>query len=573
MVGRDAEMTAIADAVKRVAGGEGREVLLVSGEAGLGKTTLVAEAARSAFDDGACVLFGHCEEDLATPYQLFAEALGHYVTHAPENQLLAHVEAHGSELSRLVPALASRIPDLPPSKATDSDTERFLLFAAVVGLLATVSDAQPVVLVLDDLQWADKGSLLLLRHLASADPPMRVLVLGTYRDSELSRTPSPADTLAALHRLNGVSRIELAGLDDTGVVAFMEAAAGHDPRRRRRSDSPTPSTARPTATRSSSARCCATCPRRGPSTRTTPGGGWPRSRSSSWPCPTACARSSGRGSAPGRRTPGGCCRWRRSSAVTSTSTSWPGPSKTGEDDLLDILDAAAAAALVRELADASGRYNFAHALIQHTLYEDMGPNRRARAHRQVAEALEELCGDRPGNRVGELARHWVAATQPIDLARPSTTHARRATPPWPPWPPPTPLATTPRPWSSIRQEPEADPCSASTWPSGSGRPSARPVTLPPAPPSSAPHAAPPTSATFNASWPPPWPTTGAGQRGRVDRRRVGRDPGARTHAAPSRRCRPGARAGHPLLGGQPRRITGTSDGAGHRGPGDRPRHR
>ena len=113
-------------------------MLLVSGEAGLGKTTLVAEAARSAFDNGACVLFGHCEEDLATPYQLFAEALGHYVTHAPEDQLLAHVEAHGSELSRLVPALASSIPDLPPSKATDSDTERFLLFAAVVGLLATV---------------------------------------------------------------------------------------------------------------------------------------------------------------------------------------------------------------------------------------------------------------------------------------------------------------------------------------------------------------------------------------------------------------------------------------------------
>ncbi len=226
VVGRDAEATAIGDAVKRVAGGDGREVMIVSGEAGLGKTTLVAESARAAFNDGACVLFGHCEEDLATPYQLFAEALGHYVTHAPETQLLAHVGAHGSELSRLVPALNGRIPDLPPSKATDSDTERFLLFAAVVGLLAMMSEVQPIVLVLDDLQWADKGSLLLLRHLASADRPMRVLVLGTYRDTELSRTHPLTDTLAALHRLNGVSRIELAGLDDSGVVSFLEAAAG-----------------------------------------------------------------------------------------------------------------------------------------------------------------------------------------------------------------------------------------------------------------------------------------------------------------------------------------------------------
>jgi class 3 adenylate cyclase len=226
VVGREAEMQMMTNVFKRVAGGEGREVLLVSGEAGLGKTTLVAEAARAAFDTGACVLFGHCEEDLATPYQLFAEALGHYVTHAPEEQLLAHVEAHGSELSRLVPALATRIRELPPSKATDSDTERFLLFAAVVGLLGTMSQEQPVVLVLDDLQWADKGSLLLLCHLVAAEQAMRVLILGTYRDSELSQTHPLNDTLAALHRVSRVNRIDLAGLDDRGVVALLEAAAG-----------------------------------------------------------------------------------------------------------------------------------------------------------------------------------------------------------------------------------------------------------------------------------------------------------------------------------------------------------
>ena len=90
---------------------------------------------------------------------------------------------------------------------------------------------------------------------------------------------------------------------------------------------------------------------------------------------------------------------------------------TSEDDLLDVLDAAASVALVRELAGASGRYSFAHALIQRTLYDDLGPTRRARAHRRVAEALEELYGDRPGARVGELARHWRNASQPIDLAR------------------------------------------------------------------------------------------------------------------------------------------------------------
>ena len=181
----------MSDAFKRVAAGEGREVLLVSGEAGLGKTTLVAETARAAFDGGACVLFGHCEEDLATPYQLFAEALGHYVTHAPEDQLVAHVAAHGSELARLVPALASRIPDLPPSKATDTDTERFLLFAAVVGLLVDgVASTSRSCSCSTTCSGPTRRACSCLRHLTAAEQPMRVLILGTYRDSELSRVAS-----------------------------------------------------------------------------------------------------------------------------------------------------------------------------------------------------------------------------------------------------------------------------------------------------------------------------------------------------------------------------------------------
>ena len=97
---------------------------------------------------------------------------------------------------------------------------------------------------------------------------------------------------------------------------------------------------------------------------------------------------------------------------------------TPEDELLDVLDAATAVALVREVAD-TGRYCFAHALIQHTLYEDLGHNRRARAHRRIAEALEELCGDRPLARLGELARHWVTATQPIDLTK-AISYSRQA---------------------------------------------------------------------------------------------------------------------------------------------------
>ena len=416
VIGREVELSIIGDAVKAIADGEAHRALLISGEAGQGKTTLVAEASRAAFDGGSCVLFGHCEQDLATPYQLFVEALGYFVAHAPEEQLLTHVATHGSELARLLPALASRIPDLPPSKATDMDSERYLLFAAVNGLLTMVSQHQPVLLVLDDLQWADKGSLLLLRHILATDQPMRLLIVGTYRDSELSQTHPLLDTLAALRRQDRVSRIELDGLDDSGVVAFMEAIAGyilddaaialaHAVYRDTDGNPFFVSELLRHLSETGFIYQDAT-------------GRWVTDHSlEKMTLPSSVREVIG--ARVGRFGPE-AGRVLSLAAVIGRDFDLELLSRAterSEDDLLDILDAASRSALVREIADAQGRFVFVHALIQHTLYEDLGPTRRARAHRRVAEALEDICGDRPGPRVGELARHWLAADQPIDLVK------------------------------------------------------------------------------------------------------------------------------------------------------------
>jgi class 3 adenylate cyclase len=424
VVGRDAELAVIADAVKRSSEGEGREVLLVSGEAGLGKTTLVAEAARAAFASGSCVLFGHCEEGLATPYQLFTEALGHYVTNAPESQLLAHVEQFGSELARLVPALRSRMPELPPSRITDADSERYLLFEAVVGLLGAATAELPVVVVLDDLQWADSGSLQLLRHLTAAEQAMSVLLLGTYRDSELSHAHNLLDTLAALHRQRGVSRIDLSGLDDTGVLAMLEATAGY------KLDDAGVNLAHAVFRETDGnpffvSEVLRSLAETGDVYQDASGRWAARADLEQMALPESVrivigARVSRLGP--------------QASQVLSVASVigrdfdlelLARVTASSEDDLLDILEAAAAVALVREPTSASGLYSFAHALIQHTLYEDMGPNRQARAHLRVAEALEDLCGDRPGSRVGELARHWASATQPINVEK-AVRYARQA---------------------------------------------------------------------------------------------------------------------------------------------------
>ncbi len=424
VLGRETEMELIRDAAKRTAGGEGQGVVLISGEAGLGKTTLVAEAARAAFDNGTCVLFGHCEENLSTPYQLFAEALGHYVTHATEDLLLAHVDSHGTELSRLVPALSRRIPDLPPSKATDSDSERYLLFAAVVGLLSTASAIQPIILVLDDLQWADTGSLLLLRHLAESELATKMLVVGTYRHTEVARSGALVDTLGALRRQGAVSRIDLTGLDDDGVLSLMEAAAGHS------LDDAAVGLAHLLYRETDGNPFFVTEVLRHLSEtgaiHQEPTGQWVAEDGiDEMSLPDSVrevigARVVRLGKEAERVLSLAAVIGRDFDLELLTRVT-----KVSEEVLLDILDEAAAAALVRELTDAPGWYSFYHALIQHTLYEDLGPTRRARAHREVAESLEDLCGDRPGVRVGELARHWFNATQAVDLNK-AVDYSRQA---------------------------------------------------------------------------------------------------------------------------------------------------
>jgi class 3 adenylate cyclase/tetratricopeptide (TPR) repeat protein len=411
--GRELEIGALQDATKRVAEGQGREVVLISGEAGLGKTTLMAEAARKAFDSGAYVLFGHCEEDVASPYQLFAEALGHYVDHASEGQLRAHLETHGSELASLVPSLRTGIPGLPASRAQDSDTERYLLFGAVIGSLALMSQDRPVVLVFDDLQWADKGSLLLLRQLAASDLPMRVLILGTYRDSELGRSHGLLEALAGLYRQQGVSRIELTGLDDTGVVELMESAAGYP------LDEDGIELAHALYRETDGNPFFVTEVLRHLSET----GDIYQDATGHWIANGAldqaalppsvrvvvAARVGRLGPEAGRALSMAAVIGRDFDLeLLCLATRVP------QDELIDVLEDAAAAALVRELADSPGRYSFVHALIQHTLYVDLGATRRARAHRIIAESLEEQCGDHPGTRAGELARHWYSATQPVD---------------------------------------------------------------------------------------------------------------------------------------------------------------
>ncbi len=424
VVGRVAEEAAIAAAVARVAADAGREVTLVSGEAGMGKTTLAAVTARAARERGACVLFGHCEEDLSSPYQLFVEALTDFVTEIPEDQLLRDVEEFASELASLVPSLKRRIPGLSPSKAIDSDAERYLLFAAVVGLFATISQEQVVLLVLDDLQWADKGSLQLLRHLAAAPQQMRLLIVGTYRNVELPQSEALVETIAALHRQKGFRRIELSGLDESDVMTLMEATVGRSLDRAEVASLAAAVYGETDGNPFFVNELLRHLSETGAISEDFSGAPATEGTVHELVLPDSirevvAARLLRLGPASGR--------------VLSVAAVIGGDfevdllaraSGTREDELLDILEAAAAAGLVREPDGVPGRFRFTHALIRRTLYEALGAHRRARAHRAVATALEELWGHHPGPRIGELARHWSSA-RPLDVTR-AVGYARRA---------------------------------------------------------------------------------------------------------------------------------------------------
>ena len=223
-VGRGHELERLLSAWQTALAG-GVRTVLIAGEPGVGKTRLAGEWSQQAYEQGAVVLYGRCDEDLGAPYQPFAEALRSLVPCMGADRLrgLRGVEA----LLPLVPGLTDVVPDLAPPTRADPDTERYALFDALVALLEIASASTPIVLILDDLHWAAKPTLLLLRHLLRFGDHARVQIVATYRSTDLDRSHPLAAMLADLHRDGTANRLNLSGLDEDDVTAYV-AEAGYD---------------------------------------------------------------------------------------------------------------------------------------------------------------------------------------------------------------------------------------------------------------------------------------------------------------------------------------------------------
>ncbi|MDP9236681.1 MAG: protein kinase [Chloroflexota bacterium] len=401
-VGRAPEQEQLAAALDRAIEGAGSLVMVV-GEPGIGKTRLLEQFAAHARTAGALVLVGRCYDgDWAPPFSPFVEAIKQHATHTPQQRLRAQLGNDAGVLARIVPALHERLPNIAEPPAIPAEGERYRLLEAVSDTLGRLAAKRPLVLVLDDLHWADKGTIAMLQQVARTSATQPILVLGAYRDVELDRTYPLADALAGLRREKNFERIALRGLDGAEVAELLDAIAEQDV---------------PAALSEAIAR----------ETDGNPffikevllhlveekkivqqDGTWTSKLSiAEMGIPEGVREVIGRRLSRVSET---CGRMLTVASALTAGFSWEAISAicdAGDTALLDAVDEALGAQLIVERE--RGRYDFTHALIRHTLYEELSTPRRVLLHRQIGEALERLYVADLSAHVGELAHHFYEA--------------------------------------------------------------------------------------------------------------------------------------------------------------------
>ncbi|HZC90126.1 MAG TPA: BTAD domain-containing putative transcriptional regulator, partial [Mycobacterium sp.] len=396
-VGRGLELERLLSTWEAALGG-GACAALIAGEPGVGKTRLAGEWSREAYEQGAVVLYGRCDEDLGAPYQPFAEALRSMVPCVGTSRLrgLRGVEA----LLPLVPGLVDVLPDLAAPTRADPDTERYALFDAVVALLEVASTEAPVVLVLDDLHWAAKPTLLLLRHLLRFGDRARVQIVGTYRSTDLDRSHPLAAMLADLHRDGTASRISLGGLDEDDVSAYV-AKAGYDDEELGH--------ALASVTGGNPFFLIEALRHVDES-----GGVWDPSTLPQGVREAVSRRLS--------RLPIETNKALAAAAVVGSRFALDLVERVVGDDLVDAFDEASKAGIVIE--EPGGRYRFNHAIVRQSLLAELPSMRRMRLHQRIATTLE----DEPGaddELLAELAHHYFECAWAGNAAK-AVEYCRRA---------------------------------------------------------------------------------------------------------------------------------------------------
>ncbi|MDP2773859.1 MAG: AAA family ATPase [Nocardioides sp.] len=394
-VGRRAEVERL-EAIWAAVEDDRRQLVFVGGEPGVGKTRLVAEAASALREHGATVLWGACREDLDIPYRPFVAILEQaFDQAAPE--ALAEISPSAAAPLRRLTASASRHWPGDEAPASGDRESRPVLFDAVLRVLLAVAERAPLVLVLEDLHWAQEPTLALLSHVAESTAGEQLLVLATRRTTAPDRTDAVTYALAELHRLDGVERIDLVGLSTEDVAEYLSRQSGVS---------------------RASARAAASVLR-------DQTGGNPFFLQEYWHDLETrgglAAMRSGSAQAPrsvqdalDRRLAAFDANHARVVELAAVAGDLVDPSvlvQAGDLDsavVLEGIDFGVRAGLLATDPDGGG-YRFAHALARQAVLGRMSSNGRAATHARVAEVLEGRLGEDDPGLVAQLAHHFVQA--------------------------------------------------------------------------------------------------------------------------------------------------------------------
>ncbi|MFZ0889524.1 MAG: AAA family ATPase, partial [Candidatus Binataceae bacterium] len=399
-VGRAGELARLLKKLDETRGGRGAMVMLV-GEPGIGKSRTCEQFAESVRRRDALVLSGRCYEgEWAPPFGPFAEAIAEYARITEPETIRRELGFGGPPLARLVPALRERLPDLGEPASLAPEEERFRLLDGVSQLLIAVSTRAPLVLVLDDLHWADRGTIAMLRHVARFIARHRILLLGAYRDVELDRQHPLADALGALRRETEYERIVLKGLDTGEVGELLKTVVDQEvPEALVKAISAetdgNPFFIREVLLHLIEEKKIFRQDGRWASNLTIEQMGIPEG------VRQVIGRRLSRLSAEANRL------LAAASAFDGAFRFEVAASVAGLDEAasLSAIDEAVTAQLLKP-GVAAESYDFTHALIRHTLYGEMNPSRQVRLHRQIAEAMERAWASRTKEHAAEMAYHY-----------------------------------------------------------------------------------------------------------------------------------------------------------------------
>ena len=400
-----------------------RQLALVAGDPGIGKTRLLARFGSAAHDAGAHVLYGRAAETGVIPYAPFVEALRHHVAHGAGGEAEAAVRLGGSELVDLLPELADAgaesVSAAPPRRGRDPALARFRLFDAFSSLLVEAGRQAPVVLLLDDLHWADEPTLLLLQHVLRAPDQERLLVVASYRDAELHRARALVEMLADVQRDVPVERVHLRGLAREDVASLARASSGADPPAALIQSIHEETEGNPFFVLELSRHLAEAGAVAASATGTTASlaerVGLPEG------VRDVIMRRLANLSEPTQKV-------LRLGSVLGREFDLEVVERIGGmsgDDVVAAVEEGCRARVVSEVPGRPDRYSFGHALINATLYRELGAARRIRLHEQVARTLEELA--ETGRRVpsAEIAAHLMSALPRGDANR-AVKYAERA---------------------------------------------------------------------------------------------------------------------------------------------------